>query len=243
MIWIILNLGILIISIMFACYFWNRLDAAFDKKLLTISTFLGVAVTLIVAVNILIQTQAMNNSVNIQAATSHLENRPFLHAIVQRFLVPGNGGNWYGPAVLSIKNTGRTPATIIGKPEFKVGYDGKRDINLEEYFKTVHGDSPNVTVVFPGQDSFPIPLHPEIGKNPKIAYVWSKIIYTGADSSKKYWHILKYIYRINTNKLGDAIVLIRAEEDWDGNENRAVPEFKDLEWERYLKIYEEHPDY
>jgi hypothetical protein len=174
---------------------------------------------------------------HIQTKTFNLDNRPYLHAVLS-LTNPGRDetGSLHGLGLLYLKNEGKIPATILGKPDYIVRSDQLRNTDLMGYFERF-GGFPHIRIVFPKQnDIAPIPLTPQIGKSPKLVHVFARIIYTGVDPDKKYWYVFNHLYSLKYTEKGEVegIELMDPDEDWNKNLENEPPPYKAPDWDKLI---------
>jgi hypothetical protein len=169
-----------------------------------------------------------------------LSNRPYLHAILEPYFGRGSGSEheiWFGGGNLYLKNAGAIPASIINA-DYHVISDELPNIDLMGWFEKDRGGFPYVKAVFQGSESR-IPLHPIIGKTPKLLFVSAIITYTGVNPNKIYWYKFNRLYYIKELPIETnpkiSLEILKAEEDWDRNNNFIVPKFEKPDWAFYLK--------
>ena len=166
-----------------------------------------------------------------------LSSRPYLYAFLEESVsLDSKSGIFFGGGTLNLKNVGGIPASIINA-EYHVISNEMPDTDLMGWFKKDLGGFPYVKVVFP-QGSVPVPLHPMIGRKPKLVFVSAIITYTGIDPSKVYWYKfirLFYMKKLRATPIQFAFETLKAEEDWDRNGNFTVPNFEKPDWAFYLK--------
>jgi hypothetical protein len=168
-----------------------------------------------------------------------LSNRPYLHALLEpNFGLGAEGEIWYGGGDLFLKNAGGIPASIISA-EYHVISDEMPNTDLMGWFEKDRGGFPYVKVVFPQGSVPPVPLHPMIGKKPKLVFISAIITYTGVDPNKIYWYKFNRLFYIKKLQAKPNQIIafdtLKAEEDWDRNCSFTVPKFVEPNWEFYLK--------
>ncbi|HYA14276.1 MAG TPA: hypothetical protein VEF33_08050 [Syntrophales bacterium] len=229
------------------------LNESNNKKLSTMGILLGSIVALVGIFLLIFQAYKLNDSIKLQSFAFSLEQRPYLHAILNptasgSSLTIGtdidDNQTLRGGGHLFLRNAGKIPASDI-QAEYKVVSDELKDNDLAEYFDKI-GEFPHITTVFPNQNDISVYLNPKIGKQPKLVYIWAKISYTGSDPYKRYWYLFSYLFSIKyvqdeNDSTGKRIVrtqisLIQAFEDWDRNIGAKEPEYKEPYWTKYLSI-------
>jgi hypothetical protein len=222
------------------------MDICNAPKYSAIFTLFGVLIATGAFFFVSYQTKMLRENIDNQTKSFVLENRPYLHAdFVSQF---GFGNDprekeiIFGGVDLSFINEGKIPASIISDEcEYISISNEMQNTDLVEWFKKAKGAYPEVTTVFPRQKSRMIPIHPMVGKKPKLVFVWCKVVYTGIDSNVKYWYKFTQIYHLKYKSPEDhsdqkefTPELIKQEEDWDRNNQVQIPKFKPPDWDKYL---------
>jgi hypothetical protein len=240
---------LLFIAVAAGIFFYNKIDVCNAPKYSAIFTLFGVVIATGALIFVGYQTMMLQKNIENQTRSFSLENRPYLHAEYTPSF--GFGADpkereiMFGGVELSFINEGKIPASIIpNECEYISISNEMRDTDQVAWFKEAKGAYPDVTTVFPGQKSRKIPIHPMIGKNPKLVFVWCKVVYTGINSNDKYWYKFTQIYNINYISSADSsgnktygVELIKQEEDWDRNVQSPIPLFKKPDWNYYLSRF------
>lgn len=227
-------------------FFYNKIEICNAPKYSALFTLFGVLIATGALIFVGFQTTMLRKNVDNQTKSFELENRPYLHAeFIPAFgfgSEPTENKILFGGVNLSFINEGKIPASIIADEcEYISISDEMKETDQVGWFKEAKGAYPAVTTVFPRQKSISIPIHPMIGKNPKLAFVWCKIVYTGINSNVKYWYKFTQLYNIKVIMPEEhngvkkfSVELLKQEEEWDRNIQVQIPKFKAPDWDYYL---------
>jgi hypothetical protein len=201
------------------------------------------------------QSWQMKQTVAIQAEQSKMqleafrvEHRPYLFVEDDRkFYLNRNDaeGGWFGGVDLRFRNVGKDPATIT-EAKYMVASDVRGIINVVKWFDEESGGFPDIKVLFPQQEDFRVPMHPNIApadKRPRLIYVGAVISYTGPHHDMKYWYKFSRLYVIHITSLRNEsghvtevgeIQALKPDHDWDNNSNSQAPALAEPKWQDYL---------
>jgi hypothetical protein len=166
-----------------------------------------------------------------------VEHRPYLFIEDDKHYLGKNDpeGGWFGGVDLRFRNVGKDPATITDA-KYMVASDVSGEIGVVKWFNEESGGFPDIKVLFPQQEDFRVPMHPNIApsnKAPRLVYVGAVISYTGPHHDMKYWYKFSRVYAIQHKpELGWQPQ--KPDHDWDNNNNADAPELKVPDWQKYL---------
>jgi hypothetical protein len=214
-------------------------------------TFLSAGFALIALIFFIFQTTKIIDAFDLQLKTFNVENRPYLHAVLNpsdsnpnTLAIAQNKDDktmLHAGGYLSLKNKGKVPATII-KAEYKVVSDEAPEQDIVKYFEK-RGGFPHINVVFPDEVVSRVFLNPQVGRRPQLVQVWAKVVYTGTDPSKKYWYSFNYLYGLKYIDDKGSIQIVQqpinALENWDRNIDTNQPQYEMPDWKYYKSTLEE----